>query len=86
MILTALGLSASRAQWLEGWYTRLFRDGAVQMQEFQEWLGKVVFVCGALDHDRPFLAPLCSFASRHAPQSVKPLPLYVVVTLEYLRR
>ena len=43
-------------------------------------------MCGALDYDRPFLAPLYCFASRHAPQSVKPLPLCVLVTLEYLRR
>ena len=77
---------ASRARWLEGWYTRLLRDGVVQMQEFQEGLGRAAFVCGALDYDRPFLAPLYSFASRHAPQSVKPLYLYVLVTLEYLRK
>ena len=83
---SSLGLSASRAQWLEGWYTRLLRDGAVQMQEFQEGLGRAAFVCGALDYDRPFVAPLYSFASRHAPQSVKPLLLYVPVTLEYLRK
>ena len=51
----------------------------------KDW-GRAAFVCGALDYDRPFLAPLYSFASRHAPQSVKPLPLYVMVTLEYLRK
>ena len=49
---SALGLSASRAQWLEGWYTR---------QEFQEGLGRAAFVCGALDYDRPFLAPLYAY-------------------------
>ena len=54
---SALGLSASRAQWLEGWYTRLLRDKSVLMQEFQEGLGRAAFVCGALDYDRPFLAP-----------------------------
>ena len=83
---SSLGLSASRAQWLEGWYTRLLRDKSVQMQEFQEGLGRAAFVCGALDYDRPFLAPLYAFASRHAPNSVKPLPLYVLITVEYLRR
>ena len=82
----SLGLSSSRAQWLEGWYTRLPRDRSVQMQEFQEELGRAAFVCGALDYDRPFLAPLCVFAARHAPASVKPLPLYVLVSLEYLRQ
>ena len=40
----------------------------------------------ALDCDRPFLAPLYAFASRHAPHSVKPLSVYVLVTLEYLKR
>ena len=38
------------------------------------------------DYDRPFLAPLYAFASRHAPHSVKPLSLYVLLTLEYLKR
>ena len=82
----SLGLSASRAQLLEGWYSRLLRDRSVQMQEFQEGLGRAAFVCGALDYDRPFLAPLCAFAARHAPGSVKILPLYVLVTVEHLRR
>ena len=63
---TSLGLTASRAQWLEGWYTRLLRDRVVHMQEFQGGLGRTAFVCGALDYDRPFLAPLCAFAVRHA--------------------
>ena len=47
-------------------------EQSVQMHEFQEGLGRAASICGALDHDRPFLAPLYSFASRHAPQSVKP--------------
>ena len=57
----------------------LLRDEAVQMQELKEGLGRAAFVCGALDYDRPFL-------SRHVPQSVKPLLLYVLVTLEYVWR
>ena len=59
----SLGLTASRAQWLEGWYTRLLRDRVVQMQEFQEGLGRVAFVCGARDYDRTVLAPLYAFAA-----------------------
>ena len=82
----SLPLSASRAQWLEGWYSRLLRDRSVQLQEFQEGLGRAAVVCSALDYDRPFLAPLYAFAARHAPGSVKPLPLYVLITVEYLRR
>ena len=82
-----LGLSESQgAQWLVGWYTRLLRDRSGHLQEFQEGLGRAAFVCGALDYDRPFLSPLYAFAARHAPQSVKPLPLYVLVTLECLKK
>ena len=51
------------------------------MQEFQEGLGRVAFVCGALDSDRPLLAPLYAFVVRHTPNSVKPLPLCAPVTL-----
>ena len=72
------------AQFLQSWYTRLIRDKSVQMQEFQERLGRVRLRCSGL---RPaLLAPLYAFAARHAPNSVKPLPLYALVTLEYLRR
>ena len=56
------------------------------MQEFQGGLGRAAFVCGAHDYDRPFVALLYSFASRHAPQTVKPLALYVMLALEYLRK
>ena len=85
---TSLGLSALRAQWLKSkaGYSRLLRDHSGQMQEFQEGLGRAAFVCSALDYDRPFLAPLYAFAARHAPGSDKPLPLYVLITMEYLRR
>ena len=34
----------------------------------------------------PVPGPLYAFASRHASQSVKPLPLYVLVTLENLKK
>ena len=34
----------------------------------------------------PVLAPLYAFAARHAPKSVKALLLYVLVTLEYLKK
>ena len=69
----ALGLTASRAEWVEGWYTRLLRDRSAQMQEFREGLGRVAFVFGALDCDRPFLASLYAFSARHADSSVTTL-------------
>ena len=56
---SSLGLSEPR-----GWYTRLLRDRAVQMQEFQEGLGRAGIVCGALDYDRPFLATVVCLCSK----------------------
>ena len=82
----ALGLSVSRARWLEGWYTRLNRDGVTQLQDFQEGLGRAASRVRALNYDRPFLAPLYALAARRAPQNLKPLPLYVLVTLEVSSR
>ena len=75
----ALGLSSSRAG------TRRSSESSLcRCKSFRSgWVG---FVCGALDYDRPFLAPLYAFAARHAPNSVKPLPLCALVTVEYLRR
>ena len=78
----APGLSASRALLLEEWYTRLLRDWWCACSG----VGRAAFVCGALDYDGPFLAPLFASAARHAPASVKPLPLCALVTLDYLRR
>ena len=60
---SALGLSASTAQWLEGWYTRLLRGKSVQMHEFLEGLGRAAFVSGALDYDRPG-TPVCQTCSK----------------------
>ena len=58
----------------------------VQEGRFQEGLGRTACVCGALEYDRPFLAPLYTFAALHDLVSTKPLPLHVTTTLCFLRR
>jgi len=81
----ALGLSASRAAWLIGWYDSLLRDKAVQIREFLAGLGRAAYACGALEFDRPFLAPLYTFGSLHPLDSTRALPTYVLVVVKFLR-
>ena len=82
---SALGISVTRADWLEGWFARLLRDRVAQIQDFIEGLDGAAFVCEALDYDWLFTAPRCTFASLRPTSSTKPLLLYAQLTLEYLR-
>ncbi len=80
----ALGLSASRASWCVEWLRRLLRDGSARMSDFRAGLGRLSFACGALEYERPFLAPLHAFAALHEQDAHRPLPLFVMVVLEFL--
>ncbi len=79
-----LGLSESRAKWVVAWCRRLVLDGAVNVDEMREGLGRLAFVAGALEFERPFLAPLYSFVSRHAGCKLKVLPVYALLALDFL--
>ena len=59
----ALGISESRAAWAVEWLERLARDGCADMDEFRAATGRLAFVAGALEYERPFLAPLFTFSS-----------------------
>ena len=63
---------------------KLVADKTALVGTFSEGLGRAAYVYGALEYDRPFLAPLYSFVSRYSPDAVRPLPLYVSVTLQHL--
>ena len=62
------------------------RDKLILMSDFAGALGRATFAFGALEYDRPFLAPLYTFASLHPPQAVRAAPTYVLVILAYLSR
>ena len=81
----ALGISSRRAAWLEAWFSRVLDDKQVLVREMREALGRMSFVYGALEWDRPFLAPLFSFAALHPPGSCVQLPLFVIVVISWLR-
>ncbi len=53
----ALGLSESRAEWAAAWCDRHSASGMALISELREGLGRLSFVAGALEYERPFLAP-----------------------------
>ena len=54
------------------------------MGRFEEGLGRIMFVVGALVLERPFLGPLYRFMSLHPRSSVRRVPPYVRFFLRYL--
>jgi len=81
----ALGLSESRAAWLRGWLGSVLAERVVLVRDFAAGLGRAAYSCGALEYDRPFLAPLYTFASLHQLDSRQPLPTYVLTVIKFLQ-
>jgi len=81
----ALGLSESRAAWLRGWLGTVLTEKVVFVRDFVAGLGRAAYSCGALEYDRPFLAPLYTFASLHPLDSYQPLPTYVLAVIKFLQ-
>ena len=56
-----LGVSETRAEWLGGWLSRTIESRHVNTGELGEALGRMVFVYGALQWDKPFLGASLRF-------------------------
>ena len=56
-----VGISARRAEWFVRWAETVAGSATIHMGTFEEGFGQIMFVAGALEHERPFLAPLISF-------------------------
>ena len=56
----------------------------MHLASFEEGLGRVMYVAGALEHERPFLAPLYRFMTMHPRHSVQSVPPYVSFFLKFL--
>ena len=54
------------------------------MASFEEGLGRIMFVVGAPELERPFLGPLYRFMSLHPWSAVRRVPPYVRCFLRYL--
>ena len=81
----SLGISERRASWLLGWFDRVLADDRILMRELREALGRMVFVYGAIKHDKPFLAPLFTFLNTRPAGACVELPLFARMVLEWLR-
>ena len=81
-----VGISARRAEWFVRWAETVAGSPTIHMGSFEEGLGRIMFVAGALEHERPFLAPLYKFLTMHPRGSVRRVPPYVSFILKYLAR
>ena len=79
-----LGVSQRRADWFVRWTRSTAEQKTVHMAAFEEGLGRVMYVAGALEHERPFLAPLYRFMTMHPRHSVQSVPPYVSFFLSFL--
>ena len=80
----ASGISARRAEWFVRWTQKIADSDVVNMASFEEGLGRIMFVAGALEHERPFLGPLYKFISMHPRDSTRRIPPHVKFILRYL--
>ncbi len=80
----ALGLSESRAEWASAWCSRHAAAGLALVGELREGLGRLSFVAGALEYERPFLAPLFAYLSFYPDDVTRPLPNLVRIIRNFL--
>ena len=79
-----LGITQKRADWAVAWLRREATNGKADLVGFRAALGRLSFLAGALEYDRPFLAPLFTFLSVMPHFGIRPLPLYVRVIMAHL--
>ncbi len=80
----SLGISESRARWATEWLRKHARDGLVCAAEFTAALGRLSFICSAMEYDRPFLAPMYAYKARLGRAGLKILPMYIRILMEHL--
>ena len=81
-----VGISARRAEWFVKWVETVASSATIHMGTNEEGLGQIMFVAGALEHERPFLAPLYKCLTMHPRGSIRRVPPYVAFILKYLAR
>ena len=79
-----VGISSRRAEWFARWNQKIAGSDTVNMASFEEELGRIMFVAGALEHERPFLGLLYKFISIHPRDSTRKIPPDVKFILRYL--
>ena len=81
-----LAISEQRAAWFTKWAEEVASSHPINTASFEEGLGRLMCVAGALEYERPFLSPLCCFLSLHPRGAVRRVPAYAKYFLRYLSR
>ena len=68
------------------WAEEVASSRTINTASFEERLGRLMYVAGALEYEKRFLSPLYSFLSLHARGAVRKVPAYVKYFLRYLSR
>ena len=71
-----VGISQRLAEWFVRWATEM----AVHMRAFEDGLCRIMFVAGALEHERPFFGPLYKFLTVHFRNAVRRAASRAIVT------
>ena len=79
-----LWISQRRADWFVKWTRSAAEQKTVHMASFEEGLGRVMYLTGALEHERLFMAHLYKFMTIHPRHSVQAVPSYVAFFLRFL--
>ena len=79
-----VGISEKRASWVISWLEALVQAGGADRKLFEAGLGRLGFVCGAVVFDRPFLAPLHTWAALKGGGCYRECPIFVKFILSFL--
>ena len=74
----------SRSKWATDWLERVATSGCVRGDELRSAVGRLPFITGALEVEKPFPAPLYSFLSRGGSLGLFQLPLYERLVAHFL--
>ena len=76
-----LGITASRAAWINCWLTEKVAEGRMQLGELREGLGRTGFAAGPIEHIKPFLGPLYASASAGLQFARPKLPIVILLIM-----
>ena len=79
-----LGISQRRAEWFCRWCKEMSVSESVNTAVFEEGLGRMTYVTGALEYERAFLSPLYKLLTLHPRGSIRCIPSYVRFIPRYL--
>ncbi len=80
----SLGVSERRALWAINWLERVERDGLVDIADFRAALGRLSFIAGAIEWEKPFLSPLYAFVSLFPHGGHRGVPVYVRLVCRFI--